>query len=822
MLKVSARKYFKKTVTCILALAMILSFVCINASALEYGEEWADYSQSKTQKYKDVMPDYWAFDAINEVSAKNWFGGYPDGSFRPDDSITRAEALKVFVEFLGLEKNDVLESSFYDVDINEWYAPYIEAGKDLFPTHTTVQGKRPFNPDMPVTREDTIYALVNALGCIGTEKYVDLSVLNMFKDQGSISGDIKNHFAVALDHKLVSGYPDGTICAQAALTRAEFATLLLRGTKHGFHDNYQAKIQSVTVSPASPVEIEIGESITMSARATYTDGKNLDYAAFSPYDADNNGVISLSGNTFTGVKEGTATIKFNSEYLKNNSLIVNVKKPSDGVQIKIYEYPERTELSSVSVIGEVVDKDVATVDLTANNKDIRVNADGSFNADVPLEIGTNQIKFNAVNKYGATAEKTISIERVDVPVLKITKYKERTTEKSTPVSGKVEYYDLNKINLTCNGNAVSFDSNGDFTISVDLKIGKNPFLFKATTSSGNTAEQAIVIRRFDFDEEEEIKPNKPDPIKIKVWDWEDANTFIEKYKRVEAVLVIDDSGSLGGDYGYNPSTGYFTGGTDQQHKRLEVARNFIDSSNDNTKIGIVKFDSNSQKVTSGLIACDVNGKAQLKNYLQINNGIFDSKGTTYMYAGINDGFSLFESNDPEVMKVMIVLSDGMAHDTGKHAQTILSANDKNVKIYTVGLGESNSQYFTNYLKPLADNTEGKFYLANDAGNLKDIFEKIVISIDKSTDSDNDGIANYYEDTMEDENNNPMALDKNNPDTDGDGLKDGEEITLEFEYNADRTKVKVTAYMFSNPTMKDTDGDGISDKDDNYPLDASNK
>lgn len=165
---------------------------------------------------------------------------------------------------------------------------------------------------MPVTREDTIYALVKTLGCNLGEKYVDQSVLNMFNDKNSISESIKPYFAVALNHKLVSGDPDGTIRAQDPLSRSEFATLLLRGTEHGFHDKYEAKIQSVSIAPSSPIELEIGDSVTLSARAAYTDGTSREYAECMPYDSSKNGVISLSGNKITVLKEGSATIKYNS------------------------------------------------------------------------------------------------------------------------------------------------------------------------------------------------------------------------------------------------------------------------------------------------------------------------------------------------------------------------------------------------------------------------------------------------------------------------------------------------------------------------------
>ncbi len=808
-------------------MSILMAFTSVSVFALGYGDEWAGYQNANASKYSDVSESHWAYNAIEQASSKNWFGGYPDGTFRPNGSITREEAIKVFVMFLGLDYQsvDLSDLTYSDVKASDWSAPYIEAGKDLFPVHTTIQGKIPFNPKMPVTREDTIYALVKALGCDAEVKYPDQSVLNMFSDSNSISGNIKGIFSIALmrEHQLVSGFPDGTIRAQAPLTRAEFATLLLRGLGHGFHDNYQAQIQSVEVMPQSPIELEVGANATLSARATYSDGSNKPYNSLSPYDAENNGVIALNGTTITGLKEGTTTIKFNDSYLKNKSVTVVVKNPTGTLKLKVTDYPETTELNKVAVSGMVEDKNLATVDLTCNGKDIKIEENGSFTVNMSLNVGANELKFVAKNQYGETAEKTITVVRTDNPVIKITKYRERTTEKTTPVSGVVEYHDLSAIKVDCNGEGISLNSDGTFTIDVKLQMGKNPFLFTATTNSGNKAEQAIVIRRYELLEPDPETPVEPDPIILPEeivyeWDWMQVIPVNTEYKRVEAVLVIDDSGSLGGDYGYDSSTGYFRGGQDPEHKRLEVARKFIENSNEKSKIGIVKFDYNSQILTPNLVACDSAGKETLKNMLQINNGTFDSRGTTYMYTGINDGFNLFESNDPEVMKVMIVFSDGMAHDTHLHAQTVLDANAKDVTIYSVGLGAGNSDYFDEYMKPLATNTNGAFYLAENADNLKDIFETITIMIDTVTDSDGDEIEDYYEDTIKYQDGSRMALDKNNSDTDGDGRSDGEEIRLEKEYNADMTEVKVTAYMSSDPTKTDSDGDGISDKDDNYPLD----
>lgn len=420
----------KKFVHIFLITVLVLAVSVPAFAAPSYGSEWDDYYGVAPVEYSDVPSSHWAYNAVMQVYQKNWFRGYPDGTFRPDDSITRAEALKVFVMFLGLDYQsvDLSDLTYSDVPASEWYAPYVEAGKDLFPVHTTIQGKTPFNPNMPVTREDTIYALVKALGCDVNVKYPDQSVLNMFKDANSISGSIKPIFSIALTEELVSGFPDRTIRAQAALTRAEFATLLLRGTEHGFHGNYVAKISSVSVSPSNSVEMSIGETITLSARATYTDGTNKAYEDLSPYDANGNGVISLRGTKITAIKEGTAVIKYNDSYLKKESLTIVVTKPTDAPVIKIYDCPDSTESEYAEITGTVTDKTDTGIDLRCNTKDVRLNGE-NFTYNARLNVGKNTFEFVAVNGYGNKSSRTIVIYR-DEP--------EPTTVEVENVVGKTE------------------------------------------------------------------------------------------------------------------------------------------------------------------------------------------------------------------------------------------------------------------------------------------------------------------------------------------------------------------------------------------------
>ncbi len=231
--------------------------------------------------------------------------------------------------------------------------------------------------------------------------------------------------------------------------------------------------------------------------------------------------------------------------------------------------------------------------------------------------------------------------------------------------------------------------------------------------------------------------------------WSDAG-----YSDVEVILVIDDSGSM-----YS---------NDHTNERLMVAKDLVDSLPEKSKIGIVKFENTTYLLTSTL----TEDKEKAKSYLSTN--YFRSYGGTYMYNAINSSFTLYESTDDTTLKMMIVLSDGATSDTGLHSSIVTTANRAGVKLYTVGLGRSTS-YFNSYLEPLANNTGAAFYLASNSGQLKEIYKDISKKIDIETDSDGDGIADYYEDNMVMFNGVTIKLDKNNPDSDHDGLQDGEEI-----------------------------------------------
>lgn len=85
--------------------------------------------------FTDVPKDHWAYDVIQKAAEAGWISGYPDGSFKPDQAITRAEVVAITNRMLNrfadedfVDKNLGQIIHYRDMDKLHWaYYPVIEA-----------------------------------------------------------------------------------------------------------------------------------------------------------------------------------------------------------------------------------------------------------------------------------------------------------------------------------------------------------------------------------------------------------------------------------------------------------------------------------------------------------------------------------------------------------------------------------------------------------------------------------------------------------------------------------------------------------------------
>ena len=111
-----------------------------------------DIASSFQQVFPDVNSSDWF--ALYLVTARNSgiVAGYPDGTFKPNDPISRVEALKILLEASRLNLSDVPASTFTDVARGQWFTPFV----DFAYNRGIVSGKSPgiFAPSDNVTRAE--------------------------------------------------------------------------------------------------------------------------------------------------------------------------------------------------------------------------------------------------------------------------------------------------------------------------------------------------------------------------------------------------------------------------------------------------------------------------------------------------------------------------------------------------------------------------------------------------------------------------------------------------------------------------------------------
>ena len=128
-----------------------------------------DKNVTITKSFSDVPDDAWYATAVKTLASLGMMDGYPDGTFRPDEPITRAEFATVGLAFAY----DPLDAScsYYDVSASAWYHTYVAQATTYgwiggYPDNT-------FRPGNNITRVEVCVIVNNMLGRDADERYID-------------------------------------------------------------------------------------------------------------------------------------------------------------------------------------------------------------------------------------------------------------------------------------------------------------------------------------------------------------------------------------------------------------------------------------------------------------------------------------------------------------------------------------------------------------------------------------------------------------------------------------------------------------------------
>lgn len=160
---------------------------------------------------------HWAEKTIEELVASGAVSGYPDGTFKPNKTITRAEFATILVKAFNLESKT---GKIFNDTASHWAKEAIATAQ----AHGIITGysETTFGPNDNITREQMAVMIVKAA------KLSDAATGESFTDSDTISSWARKAVATASESKIITGYPDNTFRPQAQATRAEAATVMVK------------------------------------------------------------------------------------------------------------------------------------------------------------------------------------------------------------------------------------------------------------------------------------------------------------------------------------------------------------------------------------------------------------------------------------------------------------------------------------------------------------------------------------------------------------------------------------------------------------------
>ncbi len=174
--------------------------------------------------FADQNPDitgHWAEKDISNWVGKGYVKGFPDGTFRPDDNITRAEFMTIVNR--GFELSKSVQVSFKDTKPNDWF--YNEIGIAVNAGYIKGFADNTIKPLANISRQEAAIILARLLKI---EETADSKVIENFKDGAKIPEWSRKAMAAIAGKEYLRPDANGNILADKPITRGEAIFMLNR------------------------------------------------------------------------------------------------------------------------------------------------------------------------------------------------------------------------------------------------------------------------------------------------------------------------------------------------------------------------------------------------------------------------------------------------------------------------------------------------------------------------------------------------------------------------------------------------------------------
>jgi hypothetical protein len=305
-----------------------------------------------SSKFTDIN-GHWAQSQIENLTAQNIISGYPDGTFKPDKIITRAEFVTLLVKAFKLE---IKTDKVFNDTANHWAKDYI-ATANAFGIANGYSNDI-FGPNDPITREQMTVMIVRVANLQSSGATLS------FSDSVKVSDWAKDAVVIASANKIIKGFPDGSFQPLNEASRAQAVIVISAGmaaagtivvppadvvTALGLTADtntdkaiklYQIEsaMGNLAIQMTSSTEMKLdlrSYDVTNNISTSVVLTSGQDCTSFSIVNTDGTGTVA--GVTFAGAIDGKLVMTFGSAPSAGDYMILGSFVDGDGITIFIMQ-----------------------------------------------------------------------------------------------------------------------------------------------------------------------------------------------------------------------------------------------------------------------------------------------------------------------------------------------------------------------------------------------------------------------------------------------------------------------------------------------------
>lgn len=205
-----------RILSALIAVILILSFIPTGMASAAGTIPTIGSAAANIQAPSDIAGN-WAQQTIEKWLSQGLTEGYPDGTFKPDQPVTRAEFVTMVNKAFGLSDSGAA-SSFSDVEAGDWF--YGQVSEAVYAGYTAGYPDNTFKPDSQITRAEASVMVAKAARLAAGRQAAT------FTDSGNIPPWAQDSVRALVAAGIIKGYPDGSFKPQDPITRAEAVVML--------------------------------------------------------------------------------------------------------------------------------------------------------------------------------------------------------------------------------------------------------------------------------------------------------------------------------------------------------------------------------------------------------------------------------------------------------------------------------------------------------------------------------------------------------------------------------------------------------------------